>query len=54
MLWQLIKHLQAYYAKWKQNFNEKNSVAQMVTKVRALEKKRQNVEHSSAAPTVAQ
>src|ERR1700720_2814033 len=33
MLWQLVEHLQAYYAKWKWNVNEKNSVAQVVAKI---------------------
>ena len=54
MLWQLIKHLQAYHAKWEWNVNEKNLVAQVVPKVCVLEKKHQNIERSSAAPAVAQ
>jgi hypothetical protein len=33
ILWQLIEHLQAYYAKWKWNVNRKNSVAHVVMKV---------------------
>jgi hypothetical protein len=48
----LVEHLQAYHAKWKRNVNEKNSVAQVATKVRALEKKYRNAERSSAAPAI--
>ena len=47
-----MEHLQAYHTKWKRNVNEKNSVAQVATKVRALEQKYCNVEHSSAAPAI--
>jgi hypothetical protein len=47
-----MEHLQAYHAKWKRNVNEKNSVAQVATKVQAPEQKYRNIEHSSAAPAI--
>lgn len=49
---QLAEHLQSYYTKWKKNINEKNSISQVVTKVRALENKHRNTARSLGAPAV--
>jgi hypothetical protein len=40
ILVQLAEHLQAYYNKWHHNINEKNSVPQSVTKIKAIEWKK--------------
>jgi hypothetical protein len=53
-LLQLAEHLQAYHNKWLRNVNEKNSVAQALTKIKALQDKCQNPERSAAAPTALQ
>lgn len=47
---QLAEHLQAYHNKWLRNVNEKNSISQAITKVKALERRHRNPERSVAAP----
>jgi hypothetical protein len=51
---QLPEHLQAYYNKWLRNVNEKNSISQALTKVKALQRKHRNPERSIAAPPALQ
>jgi hypothetical protein len=44
---QLPEHLQAYYNKWLCNVNEKKSISQALTKVKALQQKHCNPERAN-------
>ncbi|KAF8218605.1 hypothetical protein L208DRAFT_1463057 [Tricholoma matsutake] len=42
----------AYFSKWHRNVNEKNSIAQSITKVKAVERINRNPKRSTAAPRI--
>ncbi|KAF7971123.1 hypothetical protein HWV62_21994, partial [Athelia sp. TMB] len=52
IFYKLVEHLQAYYNKWKKNVNEKNSLAQMLSRIRELEQKYRHTARSAGAPAV--